>query len=846
LEIPVSEPVPPDYSQQEWRDNNPNYPLSALREKHIEAGIAADEAFTLAVEEWLNDNKAALSSGGKILESELPESVVTASGTTGKGALPVGESSSKAIWLSVGEDGTAFVADSSNALGVIYRKAPIIDVTAPPYHAGKEGNTALGNWEAVTAAITAAEAISGGAIIYFPAVSGGILKISKGLKYALNKNIHFVGSWQNCKIELSEDLSFGQHVFEGQSESESGGGFIHWFEHLNIKGHAHWPGSPTGGELAAYAPSYAMGFEAISSCRYRDCTAESLYAGWDLRGNHQRFYGCTAGSCFYGVYLGPNTKNPSYGNQVFTDLEVIGCTFAGIGVHPDNFLSGVPLSGICSFGRSPHCFFKEGPAGKNAVSFSSLLTQCLYTEYYGNAFMYDENTTVGSTLAPVDGACGAALNELALSTESSERAGNAQYLTVTATGGTYTLTVPSQVGPPAMIGGTTAAIAWNATNAEIESKIKAVLSSGSVVATPVEGKKQILLLKQASLVAGTEITIEPAGLTGGTATLSAPFVDPASGPLVRPVNSQKITVEKATGGTWELTVNVEGVEKTVTLPYNVSEAALRIALRELSNVTPWGVIVAPTSGPYYLSFNGSLLNKTVTLTANASGLTGTSPAVKIEAGPTAAQALRHNEYSIDIGSTRTFEIAGEGTVEIGSKGFMRAKETGGSLTIRGDVAQSLIANTAIQEGKKILFESPQVGNYIHTLYGQAGTFVIRNVTGPITRGQLLASSGERDQCVIYPAESSKGALARAHAGFANATIAGAEAKYILVCQSAPGRGFSVPYDAEGEPAANKYLKPSTKTAGEVTACTEASDHIVGAALIKGSGGSVVCAPIGCV
>jgi hypothetical protein len=74
----VSEPVAPDYSQQEWRDNNPGYPLSALRMRHIEAGVAADEAFTLAVEEWLNDNKAALGSGGKILESELPESVVPA------------------------------------------------------------------------------------------------------------------------------------------------------------------------------------------------------------------------------------------------------------------------------------------------------------------------------------------------------------------------------------------------------------------------------------------------------------------------------------------------------------------------------------------------------------------------------------------------------------------------------------------------------------------------------------------------------------------------------------------------------------------------------------------------
>jgi hypothetical protein len=48
----MTEPTPPGYTEQEWHDKNPTYPLSALRMKHIEDGVAAEEAFIKAVEEW--------------------------------------------------------------------------------------------------------------------------------------------------------------------------------------------------------------------------------------------------------------------------------------------------------------------------------------------------------------------------------------------------------------------------------------------------------------------------------------------------------------------------------------------------------------------------------------------------------------------------------------------------------------------------------------------------------------------------------------------------------------------------------------------------------------------------
>jgi hypothetical protein len=65
----MTEPIPPDYVQQEWQDNNPLYPLSALRMKHIEAGLSAEEAFTKAVEEYIKEYIAS-GAGAVVIASE--------------------------------------------------------------------------------------------------------------------------------------------------------------------------------------------------------------------------------------------------------------------------------------------------------------------------------------------------------------------------------------------------------------------------------------------------------------------------------------------------------------------------------------------------------------------------------------------------------------------------------------------------------------------------------------------------------------------------------------------------------------------------------------------------------
>lgn len=49
----MTAPTPPAYGEQAWKDNDATKTLSALRMAHIEKGVASEEAFTLAVEEYL-------------------------------------------------------------------------------------------------------------------------------------------------------------------------------------------------------------------------------------------------------------------------------------------------------------------------------------------------------------------------------------------------------------------------------------------------------------------------------------------------------------------------------------------------------------------------------------------------------------------------------------------------------------------------------------------------------------------------------------------------------------------------------------------------------------------------
>jgi hypothetical protein len=96
-------PTPPSYSQQEWQDNNPLYPLSALRMKHIEAGLSAEEAFTKAVEEYITSGEG------------LPASVVSSSANPASAGLIPISTGSTSVAIGFAESPYIVVNGNTNA-----------------------------------------------------------------------------------------------------------------------------------------------------------------------------------------------------------------------------------------------------------------------------------------------------------------------------------------------------------------------------------------------------------------------------------------------------------------------------------------------------------------------------------------------------------------------------------------------------------------------------------------------------------------------------------------------------------------------------------------------------------
>lgn len=693
-------------------------------------------------------------------------------------------------------------------------------------------------------------ATAGKGTVYFPPCAGAnYYKTSSNFTYVASKAIHVLGHFEAGEIRMSADLAFGKCMFEVSVENESSGAIHHYFSNLSIKGVANYPHSPKNRTTIGYTPSDAMGFQCISNVRMVNCVANGFYAGFLIQGNHQILTDCEGRSCFIGRYFGaPRPGDENRGNQRFINWEATGSFWAGTVVHPDNMINGCVLD-YDGGGRSPYVLYKEGPMGQNQF-YGENWAVWMQTEYHGNAFAFDEGAAASlpAALKPGYNPFGGEWEELPLSTLAGNTAGNVQIIAITATGGTFKIVIPAGGGGEGGAGGTTAAINWNATDTEIETAIQAKLSGGAIATvTTSGGKRQILLSGNISLRGSKEMTLEVGALTGGSATLTAPSVDPNMGPRVRPMTPQKIVVSGATGGTYTITVKVEGVEKTTAaIKWNATYVEVIKAIRGLANVTTWGACMVPTSGPYYVFFNGSLFGKTVTMTVNGAALTGGAPEVKVEEGPETNMPLRHEEFTFDIGKFGNVEIGGSDPVwAIGEKGVFRSVEFGGAgvrQNIRGAPAGAIIGDAAIKAGTKVVASGGGFGGACR-FETSTGTFALRTVTGPVVRGNLLATSGAN--CVIYPAEANKGALARPHCGYAGAAIAGAEAVKIPVLIDATNVGFSVPYDAAGVPATNKYLKPSTTTAGQVTTATEAADHIVGATLAGGSAGNVTTAPLGC-
>lgn len=107
-----------------------------------------------------------------------------------------------------------------------------------------------------------------------------------------------------------------------------------------------------------------------------------------------------------------------------------------------------------------------------------------------------------------------------------------------------------------------------------------------------------------------------------------------------------------TGGTFTLTVNVQGAGAATTAPivYNAGNAAIKDAIEALADIATGDVTVSGTTTKL-VEFGGSVRLESITLSANGAGLTGgTAPAVAIaDSGSNTAVAGVSDLYAVRIG-----------------------------------------------------------------------------------------------------------------------------------------------------------------------------------------------------
>jgi len=716
---------------------------------------------------------------------------------------------------------------------------------------GARGDGITDDHESIQKTIEAAEASKGGGIVFFPpAIPEQRYKTTSSFKYSLARNTHFVGSYGASLIKLTSDLKYGECLFQHKTENEPGTAVVHHFIGLNITGPETFPNSPSGARIAGYPICLASGFEVCANAQMRECTASNFYAGFLLREFGQTFYNCRDEACLYGRYVGPTSSGgsifhhggfQSYGHESYP-------RWARVAVHPCYITEGTVFQDEGGT-NEPYCFYKEGPQGINGGFLEATKGSGIASQATGNAVIYDENQAASFPSAYYKEAKKVRIYapNLNVKLNNETTLGNSQVLTITATGGTYKLVIPSETGiggASAFAGATTAALNWNATNAEIKSKIESAVSSGTTVyVNTVESTKhEILMYGKAALRGTSKITVETGSLTGGTASLTEPAMSSTVGPLCRPCTPKKIEVKNATGGTFTLTIKVDGVSATSgAIKYNASTNEFHEKLIELENVTAFGAITGATStaGKYFVFFNGRTLHSTVEVSANIGSLTGAGAEVKIEDGEAATLANRHAEYSIDCGILSLNVPEAAFALEAGTVGIFRAG-TIERLRLEGN-AGALATGAPVKEGTILLVEA--TSKLEHAEIRSAGAiFRLFNVPGPIEIGHLLATNGTASQAIIYPHTETRPA-----AGFAAAAVAEGKTHWIAVMVDQPAGNASgaalCEAFADGAIAANKFLKPSTETDGHVMQ-GEASNYVVGASLAAKSSEKVKASPRG--
>jgi hypothetical protein len=259
----MTPPVPPDYSQQEWRDNNPGYPLAALRMRHIEAGVAADEAFAKAIEEYAEDLAAEKLAKAENLK-DLP-SASTARTSLGLGTAATEPSSAfDPAGAATTAEGKAIAAAAS--VSAAYAVGKLVTVMQP-----SGDTTGKTDGPAINAASKALEEAGGGQLVLgvigseFFWTNEPILARSKVDIIGVNESVTIkLAAASNCHLATVPNFETLRHTGANNvaAGEESGSQHFRW-ANFTLDGNREAQTiseteEPAGGCVAIYGQDYEL------------------------------------------------------------------------------------------------------------------------------------------------------------------------------------------------------------------------------------------------------------------------------------------------------------------------------------------------------------------------------------------------------------------------------------------------------------------------------------------------------------------------------------------------------------------------------------------------------------
>ena len=208
-----------------------------------------------------------------------------------------------------------------------------------------------------------------------------------------------------------------------------------------------------------------------------------------------------------------------------------------------------------------------------------------------------------------------------------------QTLTLSATGGTFTLTYSGQ---------TTSALAYNASAATVETALEA-LSNLIPAEVAVSGSAGGPYTITFATMNAALLTASAASLTGGSGT--AVIAQGTQG--ASPANeADSVSLNGATGGTFTLAYSGQ---TTAAIAYNATAAEVQAALVALSNIGSGDVTVTGSEGTFVVTFTGSLAATDVSaitaislLTANTKLTTTVDTLINLDVASNRRELARHS------------------------------------------------------------------------------------------------------------------------------------------------------------------------------------------------------------